>query len=108
MIITGKAILTGSGSPDKDGLQGVPGKDSTTIAAGEVGSYVFAMNSNTYKLYGLGYTVSGSEISTAGVYCASITSQVASIIQGVKLTGTWECQGYSYSYQGATLWKRIA
>ncbi|EAW8357346.1 TPA: collagen-like protein [Salmonella enterica] len=94
------------GPPGKDGAPGLPGKDSTTTAPGEVGSYVFAMNSNTYLTYGLGATVSGSSLSTSGVCITNYPS--VGIVKGSTLTGTWECQGYSYSYMGATLWKRIA
>ncbi|ECV5893762.1 hypothetical protein F2K41_10185 [Salmonella enterica subsp. enterica] len=94
------------GPPGKDGAPGLPGKDSTTTAPGEVGSYVFAMNSNTYLAYGLGGTVSGSSLSTSGVY--RLTTNGCDIVKGSTLTGTWECQGYSYSYMSATLWKRIA
>ncbi|EDW9588793.1 hypothetical protein AVA06_004192 [Salmonella enterica subsp. enterica] len=94
------------GPPGKDGAPGLPGKDSTTTAPGEVGSYVFAMNSNTYLTYGLGGTVSGSSLSTSGVY--RLTTNGCDIVKGSTLTGTWECQGYSSSYMSATLWKRIA
>lgn len=94
------------GPPGKDGAPGLPGKDSTTTAPGEVGSYVFAMNSNTYLAYGLGGTVSGSSLSTSGVY--KLTTNGCDIVKGSTLTGTWECQGYSASYMSATLWKRIA
>ncbi|EIZ2110869.1 collagen-like protein [Salmonella enterica] len=95
------------GLPGKDGAPGLPGKDSTTIAPGEVGSYVFAMNGN-YLTYGLGNTVSGSGLSTSGVYITNYASFTVGIAKGSTLTGTWECQGYSASYMGATLWKRIA
>ncbi|EAX8239613.1 hypothetical protein BKN67_02285 [Salmonella enterica] len=96
------------GPPGKDGAPGLPGKDSTTTAPGEVGSYIFAMNSNTYFTYGLGSTVSGSSLSTSGVYITNYSSSTVGIVKGGTLTGTWECQGYSSSYMGATLWKRIA
>lgn len=95
------------GPPGKDGAPGLPGKDSTTTAPGEVGSYVFAMNGN-YFTYGLGSTVSGSGLSTSGVYITNYSSFTVGIVKGSTLTGTWECQGFSSSYMGATLWKRIA
>ncbi|EHI8953378.1 TPA: hypothetical protein ACWV7L_003351 [Salmonella enterica subsp. enterica serovar Muenchen] len=97
MIITGNSAFIGA-------AQSVNG---TVPAHGEVGSYTFAINSNTYSSFAPGSTVDGFNLSYAGIYTDIPTVNIR-LTKGDKLTGTWECQGYSYSYLGATLWKRIA
>ncbi|EHJ7486040.1 carboxypeptidase regulatory-like domain-containing protein [Salmonella enterica] len=107
-VKTDGTTITGDGNTTPLALgPGLPGKDSTTIAPGEVGSYVFAIN-HSYSFYTLGDTVSGSSLSAAGVCITNHSSGTVGIVAGSPITGTWECHGYSYPYGGTTLWKRIA
>ncbi|EJF5835601.1 hypothetical protein M8W81_000884 [Salmonella enterica] len=100
------------GLPGKDGapgLQGPPGKDGTTVAPGQIGSYVFA---STWSSLSFGTAVSGSILqASSSVVRTNGTSIRPAISNGPDLSGTWVCAGNiepnSYS-RYVTLWKRVA
>lgn len=74
------------------------------IAAGAVGSYVFALYSNsTYLSYGS--TTAGSNLSPASI---AITTTTFFSTSGTTVPGTWRCMGHTSNSSRASLFLRIA
>lgn len=91
------------------------GAATAGIAAGAIGSYVFALRFSKGPSINIGGTVAGSQLYTAGIALIMNATTDGLVGRGYSvLTGTWRCMGYSYSAYHAdsgaesyTLWQRI-
>lgn len=92
------------------------GAATAGIAAGAIGSYVFALRFSKGPSINIGGTVAGSQLYTACLALPLNASNPVLVGKGYSsLTGTWRCMGYSYSAylsdsgaESYTLWQRIA
>lgn len=84
---------------------GAVGNATAGLAAGAIGSYVFAYYANKSNSPAFGGTASGSLLRSAGVTENSGTN----VVYGGALVGTWRLMGSNLSsYYCASLWLRIA
>lgn len=108
--LTGPGLTGPQGSQGLTGPQGPAGDAPANVAAGAVGSLVWAATTNAIgSVTPYGSTKSGSLLRPA---CVSLTAGDGGAYSSSALTGTWMCLGYlpsgsSYTWYG-TLWVRIS
>lgn len=118
----GQALLSGgAGAPtwgDITPTTAQVGTATAGLAAGAVGSYMFANTGNNVGDIAFGATRAGSFMyPSSAIWSVSGTASNVSLTNGTVQSGTWRAMGYfSYSVaiggggsiKGATLWLRIS
>ncbi len=95
-----------------DALTAQVGTATANLAAGAVGTYMYAVPNNA-TVYATGATIAGSLLLPVNSLIYDATSGSATACTtGTAQSGTWRCMGYRGNNQGntnsATLWLRIS
>ena len=91
------------------------GTATAGLAAGAVGSYVFARRASSTDTFAFGATVAGSGLFPHGIHLIdSSTASQTGATPGSALSGTWQAMGqvgnngFSANFRPASIWLRIS